>query len=164
MQSLSEHGIHAAIVNAGGDLRARGWDGMSWKVGILHPAGGVLGVIEIGGDEAVFTSGVSQRYRLNGAQRYPHVLNPHTGRPIQGLQSVTVIAADGMTADAAATALLVAGPEGWPDIARSMGMAEVLVIDDNGRVSVTAAMERRVDFYDRSGSAPEVSLVAGLGG
>lgn len=156
MESLATFGIDAAIVNAGGDLRARGWDGIPWKVGILHPAGGVLGVIEIGGDESVFTSGVGQRFRQDGETRYPHVLDPHTGRPVRGLQSVTVIATEGVTADAAATALLVAGPADWPDVAQSMGIEAVLVIDDSGHVALTPAMAKRVDFYHELETEPEV--------
>jgi thiamine biosynthesis lipoprotein len=163
MRDLARHGIEAAIVNAGGDLRARGWDGDPWIIGIQHPAGGVLGVIEVREDESVFTSGVNQRYRQDGSVRYPHVLNPHTGYPVQGLQSATVIAVEGMTADAAATALLVAGPEEWPDTARRLGIGEVLVVDDSGAVFMTPSMNRRVrlfEEYENSAGIVDTSAVA----
>lgn len=149
MQALDARGLHAALVNAGGDLRARGWSGGSWKIGILDPAGGVLGALEITGDEAVFTSGTGQRFRQDGNRRWPHVLNPHTGYPVEGLQSVTVIAREGITADAAATALLVAGPDDWPQVARGMGIEAVLVVDDAGDIALTPAMQARVSLSER---------------
>lgn len=145
---LAGHGIREAMVNAGGDLRARGSQEMPWRVGINDPAGGVLAALEIGGDEAVFTSGVSQRYREYEGGRFPHVLNPLTGYPVQGLWSVTVITREGVVADAAATALLAAGPNEWRAVARSMGVEQALVIDESGRAYATSAIAARLEWSD----------------
>ena len=46
----------------------------------------------------------------------------------------TVIDADPLTADAAATALVVAGPD-WPELAIALGLDQALVIDDQERVT-----------------------------
>jgi len=59
-----------------------------------------------------------------------------------------VISDDGSVADAAATALIVAGLEGWVAVARSLGLDQVLIIDEAGRVYLTPAMEARVEFSD----------------
>lgn len=146
---LRELGIHDAVVNAGGDLRAIGDHGdRPWRIGIRDPGGGVIGTLETRPDEAVFTSGNYERFRQEAGERYPHILDPRTGWPVSGLSSATVIAEDGAVADAAATALLVAGPEDWAEVARSLGLTQVLVVAEDGRVYQTPEMSRRVELRE----------------
>jgi thiamine biosynthesis lipoprotein len=144
---LRERGIDSAIVNAGGDLRAMGRHGdRPWRVAIRKPGGGVIGAVEVRGDEALFTSGNYERFRQDQLKRYPHILDPHTGWPVEGVASATVITAEGIVADAAATALVVAGLAAWPGVARAMGLDQVLMVDESGKVYLTPAMEHRVHF------------------
>jgi thiamine biosynthesis lipoprotein len=75
--------------------------------------------------------------------RYHHIIDPRTGYPAEGLISVTVLGVNGAEADAAATALLVAGPHDWPRVARAMGTTAVLVVDRSGAVQMTPEMARR---------------------
>ena len=146
---LRELGIGSAIVNAGGDLRAFGRHGeRPWRVAVRRPGGGTVGSVEVRGDEALFTSGNYERFRQDEQERYPHILDPRTGRPVRDVASATVISDKGSVADAAATALIVAGLEGWAAVARSMGLDQVLIIDSAGRVYLTPAMESRVQFSD----------------
>ncbi len=148
MEILARHGIDNAIVNAGGDLRARGRrsDG-PWRIGVRHPQGeGVIAAIGIEGDEAVFTSGNYQRFRQYNEQRWPHIIDPRTGQPVQYVASVTVIHQDASTADAAATALVVAGPDEWVSVARKMGVKSAMLVDEAGTVFLTPAMAERVTF------------------
>ncbi len=145
---LRELGIHNAIINAGGDLRAIGRHGdRPWRIGIRHPRGpGVLAAIELGDDESVFTSGDYERFFDHGGRRYHHIIDPRTGYPADTVTSVTVVHTDATTADAAATALFVAGPEHWHAIARRMGIRYVLMIDANGTVHMNPAMQARISF------------------
>ena len=69
---------------------------------------------------------------MHNGQRYHHILDPRTGYPAQKTASVTVIHDDAGVADAAATALFVAGPDRWHEIARSMGVKYVMLIDSMG--------------------------------
>lgn len=146
VELLAARGLGEVMVNAGGDLRARGTAEAPWRVGVSDPAGGVIAAIEVTGDEAVFTSGTSQRYRQHDGARYPHVLDPRTGQAASGLQAATVVTQEGLVADAVATALLVAGPERWPDIARSMNISQALVITDDGQIQVTPTMNQRLEW------------------
>ena len=57
-----------------------------------------------------------------------------------------MLADRGALADAAATALIVAGLDGWESVARSLGLSRVLVVDEAGRVHLTPEMEARVQF------------------
>jgi thiamine biosynthesis lipoprotein len=149
---LKRLGIENAVINAGGDLRAIGRHGeRPWRIGIRHPRnGGVLAALETHGDEAVFTSGDYERFFERDGRRYHHIIDPRTGYPSQGTASLTVItAADAGLADAAATALFVAGPQRWREIAARMGLRHVLLVDTDGNVYITRPMAERVTFQDQ---------------
>lgn len=134
-------GLKTAMVNAGGDMRMAGVpEGRPWRIAVRDPGGGIAGRIEITGDAAVFTSGNYQRFRQDADRRYAHILDPRTGWPVPHVASATVIGTEGVSADAAATALAVAGPDDWPRVARDMGVEAALVIDDEGLMTATAAM------------------------
>ncbi len=145
---LRQQGVHDAIVNAGGDLRVIGRHGdRSWRVGIRRPDGkGIIASVALSGDESIVTSGSYERYFDYQGKRYHHIIDPRTGYPAQGLLSVTVLAADAQTADAAATALFVAGSEDWPRIARQLGVDQVMLIDEQGKIYLTPEMSRRIRF------------------
>ena len=144
---LRELGINNAIVNAGGDLRAMGSHGdRPWRVAVRKPGGGNIGTIEVRGDEAIFTSGNYERFRQDKTERYPHIIDPTTGWPAKDIASVTVITSEGLLADAAATALVVAGLEAWPQVARELDLDRIAVVDESGRVYLTAEMEKRIQF------------------
>ncbi len=148
IELLQSHGIDNAILNAGGDLRAIGHHGdRPWRIGIRDPRGpGVLAAIELGDDESVFTSGDYERFFDHDGTRYHHIIDPRIGYPADTVTSVTVIHTDAATADAAATALFVAGPELWQTIARQMGIRYVMLIDHNGTIHMNPAMQQRVTF------------------
>src|SRR5690606_23258615 len=145
VEMLGRHGITDALVNAGGDLRVLGdRDGRPWRIGIQDPrADDVVGVIELEDGEAAFTSGDYERYVEQGGQRLHHILDPRTGRPADETRAVTVIAQSGVLADAAATALFVAG-DGWADVAKSLDVDAVLRVGANGEVEATETMSRRL--------------------
>ena len=145
---LRELDVENAIVNAGGDLRAFGAPvGRAWRVAVENPLGGVLGAMEIQGDEAVFTSGNYARYLESSDQhRYAHILDPRTGWPAAGVLSVTVVSDTGWLADAAATALVVAGLSEWNEVATPLRLDEVLITDEQGRVFATPALAARMDW------------------
>jgi thiamine biosynthesis lipoprotein len=123
---LRERGIANALVNAGGDLRVIGYAGTEtnerfWRVGVRHPRKQeLLGVLELADGDAAFTSGDYERNYDHEGKRLHHILDPRTGHPVAHTQAVTVIAASGTLADAAATELFVAGPERWRELALAL--------------------------------------------
>ena len=149
IELLSGLGIHNAIVNAGGDLRAIGSHGnRPWRVAIRRPGDGNIGNVEVRGDEAIFTSGNYERFRQHLTRRYAHILDPRTGWPTRDISSVTVIANKGLWADAAATALVVAGLQDWPEVAGILNLDQVAVVDETGTVYLTSAMQQRIQFSE----------------
>jgi len=152
---LRELGIENAIVNAGGDLRVIGSHGdRPWRIAVRAPGGGIVGSLETGRDEAIFTSGNYERFRQEETRRYPHILDPRDGWPVEDLASVTVIADEGLLADAAATALIVAGRNGWREVANALELDQVLMIDGSGKVWMTRPIAERIELLD--GIASEI--------
>lgn len=148
IEHLKELGITNAIVNAGGDLRAIGKHGdRAWRVGIRNPRGeGVLASVDIQGDESVFTSGDYERYYEYQGQRYHHIIDPHSGYPKQGVTSVTVFDTRADRADAAATALFVAGVAEWYEVAKAMGVGGVMLVANDGTIHMTPNLKDRIYF------------------
>ncbi len=146
IERLKEMGIGNAIVNAGGDLRAIGSRaGNPWRIAIRDPdGGGIFALLSVTGDESVFTSGNYERNFSWGGKLYHHIIDPRIGYPAKDSASVTVIHSDAATADAAATALFVAGPKDWHRIAKQMGIKYVLLIDTEGRAYMNPAMRERL--------------------
>lgn len=148
---LHELGIDNAIVAVAGDIRAAGTRGARpWRVGVRDPRGqGVLGAVELQNGESISTSGDYQRYFTYQGRRYHHLLDPRTGYPADSATSVTVIARDGLLADAAATALFIASADAWPRIARQLDIELVLRIDAQGEIYMTPGMAARMQLEGR---------------
>ncbi|MCU7921129.1 MAG: FAD:protein FMN transferase [Candidatus Thiodiazotropha sp. (ex Dulcina madagascariensis)] len=148
IRRLSDFGLAHAIVNAGGDLCVSGSHGdRPWRIGIRHPQGdGVIAAIDVADGECVLTSGNYERYREYDGIRYAHILDPRNGYPVEHVASATVISHDGALADAAATALSVAGPSRWREIAARMGLSQVMLVDEEGKVYLTPVMQQRIEF------------------
>ena len=90
-----ELGIPAGLVILGGDVRVFGTrpDCAAWMVGIVHPRklGEVIASVPLT-QGSLATSGDYERYFEVDGKRYCHILNPRTGFPVQGFQSVSIFA------------------------------------------------------------------------
>ena len=151
VRHLRELGVQNAIVNAGGDLRAIGSRaGHPWRIAIRRPSGtGVFATIDVTGDASIFTSGHYERNFTHEGKTYHHIIDPRTGFPAEGAQSVTVVHTDATTADAAATALFIAGPDSWHQVATDMGIRYVVLVDSQGVLHMNPAMAERIELLDR---------------
>ena len=143
---LQQAGVSDAIINAGGDLCVIGSHGeRPWRVAIRDPIKfDVLAEVKLNDGECAMTSGNYERFREYNDRRYAHIIDPRTGWPVEHIISTTVIAADGGIADAAATALTVAGPDQWLEIARSMQLTDVLLVDIDGHIHVSRSLLDRL--------------------
>lgn len=146
---LCQHGFEDAVVDAGGNLAARGAHHMRpWRVAIrdprsFHDPRRLLASLQVF-DEAVITHGDDQRYFDHEGRRYSHILHPKTGVSVQGFRSLTVVHEDATLADAGGAALYVAGPDAWRAMARKMGIDQVLIARDDGGIQATAALLQRI--------------------
>jgi thiamine biosynthesis lipoprotein len=62
--------------------------------------------------------------------------------------SVTVLDDNAALADAASTALFIAGPEKLDEVASGLGVNAIMMIDDEHRIYMTLPMKRRVSLED----------------
>lgn len=107
----------SVLVNFGGDLAASGprRNGQAWIVGIEAPASNHANiaqrVLEIRGG-GIATSGDAKRYLLKDGVRYSHILDPHSGWPVQHApRSVTVAASTCTEAGMLATFAMLRGAQ-----------------------------------------------------
>jgi thiamine biosynthesis lipoprotein len=112
---LQQHGITAALVSAGGSTvygLGHPPDRASWDVKIEDPLDPTKVALSIGlRDRALSMAGRSAKtFEANGVL-YSHIMDPRTGRPVQGIVSVAVTSPTGTDGDALDDALFVMGVE-----------------------------------------------------
>ncbi len=154
VELLKRQGIRNALINIGGNVLALGAHGeRNWRIGIQHPRKpGPIATLELHDGEAIGTSGDYQRYFEFGGKRYCHLIDPRSGRPVQAVQAVTVLTHGehaGVLSDASSKPLFISGSAGWRNAAQKMGITEALLIDGDGAVHLTAAMQKRLEFMDK---------------
>ena len=134
---LDDRGIDNYLVEIGGELRLRGHNrsGEAWAIGIELPLDDerrphtILHLT----DAAMATSGDYRNFFVSGGQRYSHLIDTRTGRPVRhALASVTVVDAAGYRADALATALLVMGPDDGMQLALRENLPVLFLVRRDG--------------------------------
>jgi len=112
---LETKGIMQYMVEIGGEIRTKGQkgDGQYWTVGIDNPLRPNQLYVTLNlSDRAMTTAGTYRNHYVSDGQVFSHIINPKTGMMEQSeLLSVTVFAADAITADAYDTAFMVMGLE-----------------------------------------------------
>jgi len=132
VKKLLAENINSCLINAGGQVFCLGDKfGRPWRVMIKNPRsqsqGGYLMEVK---NMAVATSGDYEQFFLKDNKRYCHIINPKTGYPIQNnIVSVTVIAHDGLTADALATSIFVLGKEKGEELAKKFPDVKIKIIE-----------------------------------
>lgn len=165
---LRANGIRDALINVGGNIMALGKRGKRrWRVGLDAPRGeGLLATVELQDGEATGTSGDYRRYYEIGGKRYSHIIDPRTGYPVPGVESVTVLvprqAGGGALSDAATKPIFVEGVGGWKEAATRMGIADAMLIDSEGVIHITRELKERLRFIERN--RPSVTLCSEAAG
>ena len=110
---LRKAGITRALVDAGGDLGLGdpppGQAG--WHIGLTPLDGTKPSQYLVLSRVAVSTSGDNVQFVELGGRRYSHVVDPHTGMALTDHCRVTVVAPNGMVADAITKGVGVLGPQ-----------------------------------------------------
>jgi thiamine biosynthesis lipoprotein len=149
-----DDGISNALINVGGNAMALGRHrGRPWRVGLDSPrSAGLLATLDLGDGEAVGTSGDYRRYYEIDGKRYSHIIDPRTGYPVAGVESVTVLvrggAGAGALSDAASKPIFIEGRSGWGTAAARMGVSCAMLVDTDGIVHVTPELKARLRFSD----------------
>jgi homoserine O-acetyltransferase len=133
---LARRGAPRALVAVGGDIAAGdappGTGG--WEVGVapLGPRGARVPAVTLQ-RAGISTSGDAEQYLDAGGKHYSHIIDPITGSAASERRGVTVIAPNGMTADALATAVkLLGATRGLPIVEDTAGAAALVVDETTG--------------------------------
>ncbi|MAQ19444.1 MAG: hypothetical protein CMN30_32175 [Sandaracinus sp.] len=157
---LREAGIESYMLFGGGQVQVHGMRGdRPWRVGIQHPRNEstYFAFLESEGG-SISTSGDYERVYVDPTgKRWHHILDPRTGLPVDRTMSVTMVAAEGLYADALSTASFVLGPQ------RALRMlariqdevgAEAVIVGGDCRVHATEgtaeALQWRVELDGRN--------------
>jgi FAD:protein FMN transferase len=111
---LRRRNVAAALVSAGGSTiyglgAPPAHDG--WDVDVQDPidARKIALTVELK-DRALSVAGTSEKSFEAGGVRYSHIMDPRTGRPVQGVLSAVVLTSSGTAGDALDDAFFVLGP------------------------------------------------------
>jgi FAD:protein FMN transferase len=136
---LERHGARNYLVDAGGDVVARGHNGAGapWRVGIRHPLERTrVARVVLATDLSVATSGTYEKG--------PHIQDPRSGLPATGLWSLTVVGPDIVEADVHATAAFAMGAAGL-ELVEALPGYEAFAIHLDLRASRTSGFDRLCD-------------------
>lgn len=130
-------------ITLGGDLTHRGESPM--VVGIENPLRPYdneppLARIDIS-NESLATSGGSRRWWTIADRRWPKVLDPRTGVPVDRVASATVVAPNAADADVLATVLLIIDEEEWRALLLEHGALGLIVQHDGSVLSTSERFE-----------------------
>ena len=100
-----------------------------------------MGIVELVPGEAVSTTGDYEQYFEVDSKRFHHVLDPRTGYPASGCQSVTIIAGDATIADILSTAVFVKGPTSGMRLINSLEGVKGIIVKADGTVIKSAGLK-----------------------
>jgi len=105
-------------------------DGSPWNIAIQDPMNpeGSLGTVSLL-DTALSVSAVHGRFFTEGDAQYGHVLDPRSGRPVQGALLAAVVCASATDSDALSTALLTLGEPFFGQLSALRPEASALVVE-----------------------------------
>ncbi|MDL5511597.1 FAD:protein FMN transferase [Arenibacter sp. M-2] len=129
--------VRAGVINASGDLTTWGTKatGEKWLIGIANPLSkdkifSWLPVLE----SSVATSESYDKYITFDGRKYSHILDPRTGNPISGINSVSVFSKTAEFSDALATAIFVLGVDSGMSLINQLKGTEAIIVDGNNKM------------------------------
>ncbi len=119
-----------ALVDAGGDMRAKGLPGgAAWPVGVQDPFHPDQNLMILALDDcAIATSTIGKRHWQRNGHSFHHLIDPRTGTSAESdLHTVTVQAPSTQEAEVAAKTALLLGSNQGADWLRQQGHAAILI-------------------------------------
>ena len=125
-------GIQSGLINASGDLMCWGDPPQQegWEIYVPDPEDRKKPLLFLTIPHgSIVTSGNHENYTLVNGKRLSHIIDPRTGRPVEGLQSVSIICPNPELADALATGISVLGAQLGLDLVNRLKGVECVLID-----------------------------------
>lgn len=145
---LREGGAESYMMFGGGQVQVHGMrSGRPWRVGIQHPRDPAtyIGFLEVT-DGSISTSGDYEHAFLDASgTHWHHIIDLETGLPARRTMQVTLLASEGVYADALSTAAFVLGPEAALELlAEVPGHPEAVIIGPDLRLHATPGTRDRL--------------------
>lgn len=147
---LIAEGVESAIINLGGNVQTIGNSPETaespekpWMAGIQHPLatrGKIIRAVPLH-DFALVTSGINERYFQAGGQRYHHLLNPLTGKPIEtDIASVSILAKQAIDAEIWSTAGFFTSAEDSIHYLEAQQNIQAVLVNNKGDILFTSGL------------------------
>lgn len=145
--ALAASKIDAIVVNIGGDLVVKG--AVTDLVYVTNPQANAENDTPLAhllvSNKAVATSGNYRRGTQIGKHWYSHIVDPRTGKPVEGIISATVVADNATDAGALATAFNVLSIAESKALAATIPGAEYLIVTANGKRIESEGWKKLID-------------------
>ena len=149
--SLRAHGVRDALVDLTGNMVALGHPAGAphWRIGIRDPRDRVGHFARLTlTDQAISTSGQYEQFIAANGRTYGHILDPRTGKPVDGLISVTLVGPTALACDSWDTPMFVMGPAAARRVAREHPELDaVLVVPGSAGVDTAYVEESLRDRF-----------------
>ena len=129
--------VVGGIINAAGDLTTWGTkaNGEKWLIGIANPLSkekifSWLPIVE----SSVATSGNYEKFVVLDGIKYSHIIDPRTGNPSTGVNSVSIFAKSAEFCDALATAVFIMGKEAGLALINQLPVTEAILVDSDNKI------------------------------
>src|SRR5262249_48605149 len=127
---LRESGVTSALITSGSSISAIGAPpGRSaWPVDVSDPTDRSRHMTTIDlKDQSVSTSGCYEKAFKMAGKTYCHIMDPRTGRPIEGILGATIVTPSGVEAEALSKAVMILGVERARDLLKGRRDARALL-------------------------------------
>ena len=128
-----------------------------WRVLVEDGAGGFAGVVTLRDKALSVSSSLGQYSEIDG-QRFGHVLDPRTGRPLDTGRTAVAVASSGELAEVLTKALLVLPEDEALGLVEGIAGAEALLVDEQKRRVTTSGFEAAVDFEPLEAQEPSYQM------
>lgn len=142
---ILEEGYSSAIINLGGNVLTVGTKPNSdtWSIGVRDPesdAGTTMGILKLE-DNSIVSSGIYERFFMDGDKRYHHLINPKIGYPEQNdIMSVSIISELSVAGDALSTTVFLLGLEAGYELIEELDNIEAVFVLEDHSVYITSGL------------------------
>ena len=135
--------VVGGVLNAAGDITTWGTkvSGEKWLIGIANPLSTdtIFSWVPLL-ESSVATAGNSEKFIIINDMKYTDLVNPKTGFPPKGINSVSVFSKSAELSDALATAIIIMGRDAGLALINQLRGTEVIIIDAENKLFKSSGM------------------------
>lgn len=153
---LRENGVNHAIINLGGNVLTinNNTNGKPWRIGVQNPfseeRGTSIGTLDVV-NKSVTTSGIYERYIEYQGIKYNHILDVHSGLPVNNeIAGVTIISDKSLDGDGVDTGVLLMGLQKGLEVIKSEKNFEAIFVTKDKDIYITSGLKDKFVLTDES--------------